>query len=724
MGLLCISAVLAADAPGSNTPPLMPWPANISVQPGSIAITNDFSVGVSGAGAKDPRVAIAVDRIWSRLAKQTGQFIRPHLLPASEAATLTVIVEERDHKPPQRLGDDESYSLEAADGRVRISATYPLGALRGIETFLQAVQQNKSEGGQPSAPGFSIANVRIQDQPRFPWRGLSLDVSRHFIPADEVKREIDGLAAVKLNVLHWHLSDDQGFRVESKRYPRLQQYGSNEQYYTQAEIRDVVQYARDRGVRVVPEFDMPGHATSWMPAYPMLAARTSGQFQIAPGFGILADIMDPTKESTYKFLDNFVGEMVKLFPDEYFHIGGDEVAPRQWNENPRIQAFMKKHHIVDAKELQVYFNQRLLKIVTKHGKRMEGWDEILQPNLPKTILIQSWRGQESLWQAAREGYKGILSAGYYLDLMRPAEYHYAIDPLVLPEERKAQLQRQNKPIPESLTSEEAKNVLGGEAAMWEELCDAENLDSRLWPRLAAIAERFWSPQSVTDVNSMYARLVPTNYWLEWLGLTQRSGLASMRQRLAGSMDHGPLDRFSSILEPVKGYGRHAGKYQTTTPLNRLVDSIAPESQAAREFRDAVDAYLAKPAEQRNSEELREHLTRWAEDARTVRLMFATNSVLTENLPAADAVERLCDAGLQALQTLDTGVSSTNARDAAWKAQTSQAVKDASSQKADMLIQIAPGVQKLVDAVQVGPTPTSGVGHLVQPHLRPAASGGS
>jgi hexosaminidase len=682
----------------------MPWPANISVQPGSVAIATDFSVALSGDGAKDPRVTLAVDRIWSRLAKQTGQFIRPHLLPSGEAATLTIIVEQRDHKPPQRVGDDESYSLEAINGHVRISANYPLGAVRAIETFLQAVQQNKSNGSQPSAPGFSTVNLRIQDQPRFLWRGLSLDVSRHFIPADEVKREIDGLAAVKLNVLHWHLSDDQGFRVESKRYPRLQQYGSNGQYYTQAEVREVVQYARDRGVRIVPEFDMPGHATSWMPAYPMLAARTSGQFQIAPGFGILADIMDPTKESTYKFLDNLVGEMVKLFPDEYFHVGGDEVAPRQWNENPRIQAFMKKHHIADAKELQVYFNQRLLKIVTKHHKRMAGWDEILQPNLPKTIMIQSWRGQESLWQAAREGYQGILSAGYYLDLMRPASYHYAVDPLVLPEERKAQLQKQNKPIPEPLTPEEQKNVLGGEAAMWEEVADAENLDAKLWPRLAAIAERFWSPQSVTDVNSMYARLQPTNYWLEWLGLTQRSSLALMRQRLAGTMDHGPLDRFSSILEPVKGYSRGAGRYQTTTPLNRLVDSIPPESQAAREFRDLVDGFLANPADHQTAEKLLNDLSTWTQDARTVRPMFAANTILTEDIAVADAVESLCQAGMQALLALDPTQSAANARDAAWKTQTSQTVKDASTRKADILVQIAPGVQKLVDAVTVPATP--------------------
>jgi hexosaminidase len=680
----------------------MPWPANVSFQSGRIPITSDFSVAVSGAGAKDPRVIHAVERIWPRLARQAGQFIRPNFRSTSEGATLSIVVEQRDHKPPQRLGDDERYSLEAAGDGIRISADYPLGALRGIETFLQAVQQNTKED-LPSeiASGFSMTDLKIQDAPRFPWRGLSLDVSRHFIPVDEVERTIDGLSAVKLNVLHWHLSDDQGFRVESKKYKRLQEYGSNGQYYTQAEIREVVAYARDRGVRIVPEFDMPGHATSWLPGYPMLAARP-GSFEIGASYGILSDLMDPTKESTYRFLNNFVGEMVKLFPDEYFHIGGDEVDPKQWNENPRIQVFMKKHHLADAKALQVYFNQRLLKIVTRHGKRMEGWDEVLQPDLPKSVMIQSWRGQESLWQAAREGYQGILSAGYYLDLMRPASYHYAVDPLVLPEERKAALEKEGKPIPEPPTPEEQKNILGGEAAMWEELADAENLDSRLWPRLAAIAERFWSPQSVTDVKSMYARLEPTNDWLEWLGLNQRSNLELMRQRLAGASPHVLLDRFVDTLEPVKGYARGADKYATNTPLNRLVDSIPPESNAARVFREAADRFLGAPPGQRYSAHMRTRLAEWGEDARTIRPIFENNSLLTENLPVADSMAALCQVGVEALLSLDPATQATNVRDAAWKERATAAAKEGATRKGDVLIAIAPAIAKLVDAVNVAP----------------------
>lgn len=660
------------------------------MQSGAVAIDSGFTISTSGVGANDPRVKDAVQRTFSRLARQTGVPILPHIARPGESATLNIVVENRDHRPPQRLGDDERYSLEVSGNGVRLSADAPLGVLRGIETFLQIVQQNRN-----APPGFSIPPVVIRDEPRFAWRGLSLDVSRHFISVEGVKRTLDGLAAVKLNVLHWHLSDDQGFRVESKKYPRLQEYGSDGLYYTQAEIHDVVAYARERGVRIVPEFDIPGHATSWLPGYPKLGSGP-GPYEIVRGHGILTALIDPTKESTYRFLDGFVGEMAKLFPDEYFHIGGDEVDPKEWNENPRIQAFMKKHHIADAKALQAYFNQRLLKIVGNHGKHMEGWDEVLHPDLPKSVIIQSWRGQESLWQAAREGYQGILSAGYYLDLMQPASQHYAVDPMKLPPETEKRLEKEGREVPPELTPEQKKMILGGEAAMWEELATAENLDAKLWPRLAAIAERFWSPESVTDVASMYRRLEIANAWLEWLGLTQRSNLELMRQRLAGGMPRQPLDDLASLLEPVKGYARHAENYTSSTPLNRLVDSIAPESDQARDFRDAVEQYLAAGPNERNSAALKKQLTEWSENTAAVRPTLQNNSLLTENIGTADALAGLCKTGLEALFYLD---SAAGAPPADWKQRNLGAVQDAAKRHGDILLPIAPGVEKLVQAVR-------------------------
>lgn len=659
MRAIVFAAFLAASLQAQNLP-LMPWPARIETTPGSVEITHAFAITVSGAGAADPRIKAAVGRTLVRLTRQTGI---PMVPAAAQSAVMRIIVERRDHKEPQRLGDDESYSLQIAGGQIQLAADGPLGVLRGLETFLQLVQQNKS----PQPAGFSVPDVDVHDEPRFPWRGLSLDVSRHFIPPDEIERTIDGLAAVKLNVLHWHLSDDQGFRVESKKYPRLEELGSDGSYYTQKEVKEVVAYARDRGVRIVPEFDIPGHSTSWLAAYPVLASGP-GPWNIVHEYGDPAGVIDPTKESTYRFLDGFIGEMVKLFPDEYFHIGGDEVSAKAWTSEPHIREYMAKHKIANAAALQAMFNKRIEKILAHYHKRMIGWDEILQPDLPKTILIQSWRGDKSLAAAARDGYSGILSAGYYLDLMQPASQHYAVDPL------------QGEAT--SLDPQQKKLILGGEAAMWEELATSENIDSRLWPRLAAIAERLWSPESVSDIANMYDRLAQVNLWLEYLGLAQRASLELMMRRLVGpGPDIGPLHVFASALEPVKGYERHRNHYGASSSFNRLVDAIPPESDKARAFRNAVDRYLAAPTPVQ-ANQLRNQLAAWLESTTQIRTLLQTNSLLSEDLPVADALAALCHIGDDALSG---------------KTASAAAIKDATAHHAGLLIAIAPAIQKLVDA---------------------------
>jgi hexosaminidase len=221
-----------------------------------------------------------------------------------------------------------------------------------------------------------------------------LDVARHWMPLEVVKRNLDAAAAVKLNVFHWHLSDDQGFRVESKRFPKLQQEGSDGLFYTQDEIRGVVEYARDRGIRVVPEFDMPGHTTAWLVGYPELGTNP-GPYEIGRTWGVYENALDPSREETYAFLDAFFEEMVGLFPDPYFHIGGDEVEDKQWNESARVQAWAKKNNLKDAHAIQAFFNQRVQKLLEKRGKVLIGWDEVLHPDLPQGIVVQSWRGQKS-----------------------------------------------------------------------------------------------------------------------------------------------------------------------------------------------------------------------------------------------------------------------------------------------------------------------------------------
>ena len=331
--------------------------------------------------------------------------------PPQRAPQILTISVDGPGQAIQSLDENESYTLDVSSTGAHLKATTDVGAMHGLQTFLQLVQNGDSS--------YFLPAVSIQDTPRFRWRGLMIDCSRHFETIDVIKRTLDGMAAVKLNVFHWHLSDDQGFRMESKIFPKLTEMGSDGQFYTQDQAREIVAYARARGIRVVPEFDIPGHAQAWYAGYLYLASAP-GPYAIEHTYGIFDPVMDPTRKSTYQFLDKFIGEMATIFPDPYFHIGGDENNGVQWKNNPSIQEFMKQHNLQGTAGLQTYFNQQLLPILKKHGKIMVGWDEIFAPGLSKDAVIQSWRGFDSLAASAKQGYNGILSAGYYLDQIQPA----------------------------------------------------------------------------------------------------------------------------------------------------------------------------------------------------------------------------------------------------------------------------------------------------------------
>src|SRR5437660_193084 len=428
---LSYPAMTPAQQPALN---LMPLPANVQPGTGSLRVDSAFSVAFTGY--TEPRLERASERFLRQLARQTGL---PLALKPSKTGKATFVI-QTDHasKEIQEVGEDESYILDMSTASARLRAATPLGAMHGLQTFLQLVDV--------SPDGFAVPAVTIQDKPRFPWRGLMIDSARHFIPLDVIHRNLDGMEAVKMNVFHWHLSENQGFRVESRKFPKLHELGSDSLYYTQDEIRDLIAYARDRGIRVVPEFDMPGHSTAWFVGHPELASGP-GPYEIERGWGIFDPAMDPTNEKTYKFLDELVAEMTKLFPDHYFHIGGDEVNGKQWDANPKIQEFKKSHNLASNEALQAYFSERIQKIVTKRGKAVVGWDEVFIPGVPKDIVIQSWRGQASLAQAASQGYRGILSNGYYLDLGWSTARHYATDPLSGPAA--------------GLTPEQQQLILGG-----------------------------------------------------------------------------------------------------------------------------------------------------------------------------------------------------------------------------------------------------------------------
>jgi len=663
-----------AQQPALN---LMPLPAGAQSGAGSLGVDSSFSVALTGH--VEPRLERAGERFLRQLVRQTGLPLA--LKPAKTAKATLVIQTDHASKEIQEVSEDESYVLEVTTAGAKLTAPTPLGAMHGLQTFLQLVEV--------SPGGFAAPAVTIHDQPRFPWRGLMIDSARHFIPLDVIRRNLDGMEAVKMNVFHWHLSENQGFRVESKKFPKLHELGSDTLYYTQDEIRDLIAYARDRGIRVVPEFDMPGHSTAWFVGHPELASG-KGPYEIERRWGVFDPAMDPTNERVYKFLDDLIGEMAKIFPDHYFHIGGDEVNGKEWDANPKIQVFMKAHGIRNNEALQAYFSGRVQKLVTKHGKTVVGWDEVLVSGVPKDIVIQSWRGQASLAQAAKQGYRGILSNGYYLDLGWSAARHYAVDPM--------------SGDAANLSAEEKQRILGGESCMWAEYVSPENVDSRMWPRNAAIAERLWSPQEVRDPASMYARLDFVSARLEWLGLTHRTASRHMLQRLAGSAsteEFMALRTLTDVIEPVKDYTREQTALAVPTsgtPMNRVVDAVPLESDAGRRFNDRVQQFLAAACHDSAAEAgLRAQLTIWRDNDAILQVLTQRSFLVKEVAATSQDLSALGAAGLAALDAIAKGQPAPDS----WKAQQLAILEQVKKPKAQLLLIPAPAVQKLIEAATAG-----------------------
>jgi hexosaminidase len=672
--LLAIGVLLAA-APSAAAPAsregvldLMPVPESVTVGEGRFRVDENLAIGFRGPASD--RAFKAAARFMSRLAGRTGLFLKQDFLAAQDPPSERGILYGFDRPGKLLLHEDESYTLSVGPSRVGLNAKTDIGVLRGLETLLQLLSADEA--------GYFFPCVDISDRPRFTWRGLLIDVGRHFQPVDVIKRNLDAMAEVKMNVLHWHLTEDQGFRVESKVFPKLHLLGSDGMYYTQAQIRDVIDYANERGIRVMPEFDIPGHSTSWFVGYPQFSSAP-GPYAIERKFGVFGPAFNPADERVYAFFDRFFKEMSGLFPDPYLHIGGDEVEGHQWDANPAIQAFKNKHGLATNGALQAYFNERLLRILTKHGKKMVGWDEVFEPGLPTDIVIQSWRGTKSLTDAAQKGYQGILSNGYYVDLCQPAEAHYLNDPL---------------PADSPLDERQKDLILGGEATMWSELVTPETIDSRIWPRTAAIAERFWSPADVRNVEDMYRRLGLVSLELEELGLLHLKNTDMMFRRLAGDSRIGPLKVLAEAAEPLKGYARHGegGTYTSLSPFTRFVDACAPESFPARAFRKKTDLFLAG-RDPRLSLELKEMLTHWRDNHALVLALISSAPVLREVETLSLNLARACEVGLEALDLLSKG----QARPAAWAEEKTNVLAEAAKPAAHAELAVISAVAKLVDA---------------------------
>jgi hexosaminidase len=646
---------------------LMPVPMKVINNDGKFRLSDSFKVAVKGQA--EDRLYNGVTRTLRRLSKRTGLFFPQDVITAKSKIDTANFIITCQRPGKVVLHEDESYHLVVSSEKIELTTETDIGALRGLETFRQLVEAD--------SVSYFLPAVTIEDKPRFPWRGLLIDACRHFMPVDVIKRNLDGMAAVKMNVLHWHLTEDQGFRVECKTFPKLHELGSDGFYYTHEQIKDVIAYARDRGIRVVPEFDIPGHTTSWFVGYPELASAP-GPYQISRIWGVHDNVMDPTKDETYQFLDKFFKEMVKLFPDEYIHIGGDENNGKHWNANQDIQAFMKKHNIPDNYALQSYFNRRVQKILAKYGKKMVGWDEIFHPGLPNDIVIQSWRGRESLYESAKKGYQSILSNGYYIDMIQPTDYHYL-----------------NDPIPEnaSLTDKEKKYIRGGEATMWSEFVNAETIDSRIWPRTAAIAERLWSPGHVKDVDDMYRRLEIISFRLEEVGLTHEKNYSMMLRRLTNNRDISALKTLVDVIEPVKIYTRgQQREYTSHSPLTRVVDAARPDAKTARLFRNLVDCLLVDHGKGNgNLEMIKNYLSHWKNNHAQLRQTIKKSPVLKEIATLSQDLSMTADIGLESFQYLEN----EHKADSTWVASSLEVLKKARSPRGQTELMIISAIEKLV-----------------------------
>jgi hypothetical protein len=666
---LLLLAAVNGHAQVDNTFNLMPVPSRVTVRPGKTYVDPQFRIAIKGR--PDSRLYAEASRFIRRLSNETGVFLdkQGFVTPADSDLTAPALLIRVNRPGRLKTGEDESYAIRTDTHPMTVDAMTDLGAIHALETLLQLVSADPA--------GYYFPGVDITDRPRFVWRGLLLDVALHFMPVEVIHRTIDGMAAAKMNVLHLHLCNDQGFRVESKIFPRLQQLASDGAYYTQEEIRGIVRYAGQRGIRVVPEFVVPAHTTAILTAYPEWASAKRN-YRLQRYFGVFDPVLDPTNEQLYPFLQKLFGEMASLFPDEYFHIGGDENTGKDWERNPHIRSVMHAKGMTGYMELQTWFNKRLLRIIDGLGKKMIGWDEILQPGIPNEVTIQSWRGNESFYRAVREGHQAILSYGYYIDLIQPASYHY-----------------QNDPIPDSarLTAEASRHILGGEATMWSELVTPLTVDSRIWPRTAAIAERLWSAKSVRDTDDMYRRLDIMSRRLEALGLQHLVYKQVLMRQLCNGAPVQPLETLTDVIEPLKIYERNEGDtmYTVFSPFTKLADLASPDQPEPRRFRREVDSFLDRPTPELAGK-IRQRLTGWKVNDAAFRNLLAGAPALQEAAPLSGRLAELAEAGIEALDILDK----RSEPDTGWIMTQREIIRRSRLQSGRCELQVVDPVQRLIE----------------------------
>lgn len=713
---LSLAVILASLANFAQAQPvLMPQPAVVAWKSGELMISGPFRAKVTGC--QEPLTNRALERFQS-----DAGALRGHAALAGAGPLLDVRCRDRSGGY-LTLASKEAYRLDVSAGGVTIDADGPAGVLHGLATLRQLV----GRGAGPAALPFT----RIEDKPRFAWRGVMIDTARHFMSVAALKRQIDAMERVKLDVLHLHLSDNEGFRVESRLYPKLTGLASGGQFYTQAEIRDLVAYAADRGVRIVPEFDVPAHTGAITRAYPDLGA------EIAPNDPLADHALNPASEATYTFLDRLIGEMAPLFPDRDFHVGGDEVSDGAWAHDASVTAFMAGHGLANRQAMEAYFHARVRAMLERRGKTVIGWEEIAATPIPNSVIVQVWQVSNTIAATTAAGHPTIVSAGYYLDYLMPAADHYAVDPLDLeasgfsaaevaeaakisPLAAAAVRPMELKPLP-PLTPQRAKLVLGGEMELWSELVSDEMLDARLWPRAAAIAERYWSSADVRDPQELQRRLPSVEAQLETLGLQTQALRREMAERLAPGHAETVLT-FLDAVAPVRNFAhnhtiRAMLRGQAHPPpqsLTALAD-IAPVDSAVVEHLES-DVRRLVSGDHASALKVRARLQAWVDNDARFEEAARGNPELEAALPVSKEVAGLAKVGLDLLAALTSAHPlSAEAQQRAVAAVTqAQREADASARPifvfvrpqppADLLISITPSVRLLLDAAQAQHSP--------------------
>ncbi len=486
---------------------IIPQPVKMELQTGAFVLKPD--TGIVARGEARPAAAF-LSRSFAastgyRLAVRGG---------ASRPNTIHIAID-----PSLAALGDEGYTLEVTPERVAIRAPKPAGAFYGVQSLRQMLPSAVRENGE-----WSIPCVQIEDYPRFPWRGALIDVARHFMPKQTIRKFIDVIAMHKMNSLQLHLTDDQGWRIEIRKHPLLTKVGSMRKetrlgherrskefdgaphggFFTQADIREIVVYARERHVNIVPEIEMPGHAQAAIASYPYLG-NTGEKLEVLTHWGVNKNVFN-VNEKTILFLQDVLAEVIGFFPSEFIHVGGDEVPLDQWKASPQAQARMKELGLAETVQLHGYFIRRMDQFLTKRGRRLVGWDEILEGGVDRSATVMSWRGNKGGIKAAQAGHDVVMAPNTHTYF----DYYQSKDPNeplaiggFLPLDRVYSLE----PVPPELSAAEARHILGTQGQLWTEyIATPEYLEYMAFPRLAALAEVAWLPPSQKDYASFLLRL--------------------------------------------------------------------------------------------------------------------------------------------------------------------------------------------------------------------------